>query len=69
MVEYQTAVLRGDVAAAEELLPTIPKEQLNKVARFLEGRGMLPKNHFFFGKSLTVTPRHERTRDSDNYRP
>jgi len=48
VVEYQTAVLRGDVAAAEELLPTIPKEQLNKVARFLEGRGTHPKIAFFF---------------------
>ena len=39
VVEYQTAVLRGDMEAAAEILPTIPKEQLNKVARFLEGRG------------------------------
>lgn len=39
VVEYQTAVLRGDMEAATEILPTLPKEQLNKVARFLEGRG------------------------------
>lgn len=39
VVEYQTAVLRGDMEAAAEILPTLPKEQLNKVARFLEGRG------------------------------
>lgn len=39
LVEYQSAVLRGDMDAAEEILPTIPKEQRNKVARFLEGRG------------------------------
>ena len=39
VVEYQTAVLRGDLEAATEILPTLPKEQLNKVARFLEGRG------------------------------
>jgi coatomer subunit beta' len=39
VVEYQTAVLRDDMPAAAEILPTIPKEQLNKVARFLEGRG------------------------------
>jgi len=38
VVEYQTAVLRGDMDAAEEILPTLPKDQLNKVARFLEGR-------------------------------
>lgn len=41
VVEYQTAVLRGDMEAAAEILPTLPKEQLNKVARFLEGRGTL----------------------------
>jgi hypothetical protein len=40
VVEYQTAVLRGDMAAAAEILPTMPKDQLNKVARFLEGRGL-----------------------------
>ncbi|KAK0207142.1 coatomer protein [Desarmillaria ectypa] len=40
VVEYQTAVLRGDMAAADEILPTLPKEQLNKVARFLEGRDL-----------------------------
>jgi len=39
VVEYQTAVLRSDMDAAEEILPTLPKDQLNKVARFLEGRG------------------------------
>jgi coatomer subunit beta' len=41
VVEYQTAVLRGDMDSAAEILPTLPKEQLNKVARFLEGRGMM----------------------------
>ncbi|TFK33271.1 coatomer protein [Crucibulum laeve] len=40
VVEYQTAVLRGDMDAANEILPTLPKDQLNKVARFLEGRDM-----------------------------
>lgn len=39
VIEYQTAVLRGDMDAAGEILPTVPKDQLNKVARFLEGRG------------------------------
>lgn len=39
VVEYQTAILQGDNDAAAELLPTIPKDQLNKVARFLESRG------------------------------
>ncbi|KAF8871943.1 coatomer protein [Gymnopilus junonius] len=40
VVEYQTAVLRGDTDAAAEILPTLPKDQLNKVARFLEGRDL-----------------------------
>lgn len=39
LIEYQTAIIRGDVDTAEELLPKIPKEQRNKVARFLESRG------------------------------
>ncbi|EMD40312.1 hypothetical protein CERSUDRAFT_110917 [Gelatoporia subvermispora B] len=40
LVEYQTAVLRGDMDAAEEILPTVPKEQRSKIASFLEGRGL-----------------------------
>lgn len=40
MIEYQSAVLRGDMSTAEQILPTVPKEQRNKVARFLEGKGM-----------------------------
>lgn len=39
VIEYQTAVLRGDMDAAAEILETVPKDQLGKVARFLEGRG------------------------------
>lgn len=39
VVEYQTVVLRGDMDAAAELLDTIPTEQKNKIARFLEGQG------------------------------
>ena len=46
VVEYQTAVLRGDMDAAAEILPTLPKDQLNKVARFLEGRGVSITSHF-----------------------
>ncbi|KAJ3482906.1 hypothetical protein NLI96_g6658 [Meripilus lineatus] len=39
LVEYQTAVLRGDLEGAAEILPSIPKEQRSKIASFLEGRG------------------------------
>jgi len=41
VVEYQTAVLRGDMEAASELLGDIPAEHKNKVARFLEAQGRL----------------------------
>ena len=37
VVEYQTAILRGDTEVAAEILPTLPKDQLNK-AQFLEAR-------------------------------
>lgn len=39
LIEYQTAVLRGDMDNASSILPSVPKEQHNKVARFLEARG------------------------------
>lgn len=39
VLEYQTLVLREDMETAAELLPTIPEDQLNKIARFLEGQG------------------------------
>ncbi len=39
VLEYQTLVLRKDMETAAELLPTIPREELNKIARFLEGQG------------------------------
>lgn len=39
VIEYQTLVLRGDVDAAQEMLPEIPDDQKAKIARFLEGQG------------------------------
>ena len=39
VVEYQTLVLRDDMDTAAEVLGTIPGDQLNKIARFLEGQG------------------------------
>ncbi|CAN6456321.1 unnamed protein product [Victoria cruziana] len=41
LIEYKTLVMRGDLERANEVLPSIPKEQLNSVAHFLESRGML----------------------------
>ena len=46
LIEYQTAVLQGDLDGAAEILPSIPKEQRNKVARFLESRGIEHYNLF-----------------------
>ena len=40
VILYQTAVVRRDFGAANELLPTVPKEQYNAIARFLEGQGL-----------------------------
>lgn len=39
MVEYQTLVLRGDMDMAAEVLKDVPQDQVNKIARFLEGQG------------------------------
>lgn len=39
VIEYQTLVLRGELDIANEMLPDIPEEQKNKIARFLEGQG------------------------------
>ncbi|KAG9050527.1 hypothetical protein FS837_004711 [Tulasnella sp. UAMH 9824] len=39
LVEYQTAILRGDLDAAAEILPSVPADQRNRVARFLETQG------------------------------
>ena len=41
LIEYKTLVMRGDEEAAAEVLPTIPAEQMNNVAKFLESRGDL----------------------------
>lgn len=40
VVEYQTAILRQEFAAAERVLPTIPVDHRNKIARFLETQGL-----------------------------
>ncbi|KAH9482103.1 Coatomer subunit beta' [Psilocybe cubensis] len=54
VVEYQTAVLRGDMDAASEILPSVPKEQVNKVARFLEGRDLKE-----LALEITTDPEHK----------
>eukprot|EP00197_Chlamydomonas_leiostraca_P003888 CAMPEP_0202868228 /NCGR_PEP_ID=MMETSP1391-20130828/10511_1 /ASSEMBLY_ACC=CAM_ASM_000867 /TAXON_ID=1034604 /ORGANISM="Chlamydomonas leiostraca, Strain SAG 11-49" /LENGTH=917 /DNA_ID=CAMNT_0049548365 /DNA_START=115 /DNA_END=2865 /DNA_ORIENTATION=- len=39
LVEFKTLVIRGDLSGALALLPQLPKDALNGVARFLEGKG------------------------------
>ncbi|TVU33003.1 hypothetical protein EJB05_24774, partial [Eragrostis curvula] len=41
LIEYKTLVMRGDFDRANVVLSSIPKEQYDSVARFLESRGML----------------------------
>ncbi|KAL1411006.1 Coatomer subunit beta' [Vanrija albida] len=40
VVEYQTAILRGDLEEAERILPSIPNDQRNRIARFLEAQDL-----------------------------
>ncbi|XP_024113944.1 coatomer subunit beta' isoform X3 [Oryzias melastigma] len=39
VLDYQTAVMRKDFSIADKVLPTIPKDQRTRVARFLEKQG------------------------------
>lgn len=54
VVEYQTLVLRDDMESAAELLPSIPSDQLNKIARFLEGQG-----HKELALEVATDPEHK----------
>lgn len=54
VLEYQTLVLREEMETAAELLPTIPADQLNKIARFLEGQG-----HKELALEVATDPEHK----------
>lgn len=54
VLEYQTLVLREDMETAAELLPSIPQDQLNKIARFLEGQG-----HKELALEVATDPEHK----------
>jgi len=54
VVEYQTLVLRDDMDSAAELLSSIPEDQLNKIARFLEGQG-----HKELALEVATDPEHK----------
>eukprot|EP01026_Neomeris_dumetosa_P007818 TRINITY_DN12423_c0_g1_i4.p1 TRINITY_DN12423_c0_g1~~TRINITY_DN12423_c0_g1_i4.p1 ORF type:complete len:889 (+),score=158.35 TRINITY_DN12423_c0_g1_i4:94-2760(+) len=43
LIEYKTLMMRGDIEAADSIIPTLPQDQLNGVAKFLEGRGFPEK--------------------------
>ncbi|PWN35624.1 putative SEC27-coatomer complex beta subunit [Meira miltonrushii] len=40
VVEYQTAILRQDYEGASEILKTVPADQRNRIARFLESQDL-----------------------------
>ena len=42
-IEVKTLILRGDFAAADALLPSIPDAELDALARFFDGRGFPEK--------------------------
>lgn len=39
VIEYQTAVVRRDFEAAAAILPSVPRDEHNRIARFLEAQG------------------------------
>jgi coatomer subunit beta' len=53
LIEYQTAVLRGDFAHAQQILPSVPQDQHNRIARFLESQGQVE-----LALEITVDPEH-----------
>ncbi|KAI0132949.1 coatomer WD associated region-domain-containing protein [Xylariales sp. AK1849] len=54
VLEYQTLVLRDDMESAAELFPSIPEDQMNKIARFLEGQG-----HKELALEVATDPEHK----------
>merc|ERR1711871_388272 len=40
ILEYKTAVVRGDLAAAHSALANIPQDHHNNIARFLDTQGL-----------------------------
>ncbi|SPN98621.1 probable coatomer beta` subunit [Cephalotrichum gorgonifer] len=54
VLEYQTLVLQEEMDAAADLLGSIPSDQLNKIARFLEGQG-----HKELALEVATDPEHK----------
>ena len=40
VLQFQTAVVRGDMESANALVPTLPESEHSTVARFLESQGL-----------------------------
>lgn len=40
VIQYQTAIIRGDLEEASSLIDSIPKSQLSHIARFLESQDL-----------------------------
>ncbi len=40
IINYQTAILRGDLDTASKILPKIPNEHRNRIAQFLDTQGL-----------------------------
>ena len=54
VLEYQTAVMRGDFDAANEILSSVPESQYTTVARFLESQGFKEE-----AMAVTTDPDHK----------
>jgi len=54
VLQYQTAVMRGDFDSANELLPNIPVTEYTTVARFLESQGFKAE-----AMAVTTDPDHQ----------
>jgi len=54
VLQYQTAVFRGDFDSANELLPAIPESEYTTVARFLESQGFKEE-----AMAVTTDPDHK----------
>ncbi|KAK8795705.1 hypothetical protein WA158_000361 [Blastocystis sp. Blastoise] len=39
LLQYQVLIIRGDIESANQLLPSIPAGDINKLSQFLEGQG------------------------------
>ena len=54
VLEYQTAVVRRDFEAAAAVLPQVPKDEYNRIARFLEAQGFKEE-----ALSVATDPEHQ----------